>query len=134
MAKIPYILVDAFAPAPGAGNRVAIVLDARGMGLEEMQALARRLGEAETAFLTERRETVFGVRFFTPKEEVEFSGHAAVALGLSLVRLGLAPEGIGRLYLHTPTEALPVEIVYEGGAPVKALVRGPPPLPRPPPF
>jgi len=127
MAKIPYILVDAFAPAPGAGNRVAIVLDARGMGPEEMQALARRLGEAETAFLTERRETVFGVRFFTPKEEVEFSGHAAVALGLSLVRLGLAPEGIGRLYLHTPTEALPVEIVYEGGAPVKALVRGPSP-------
>jgi predicted PhzF superfamily epimerase YddE/YHI9 len=34
MARIPYVLVDAFASAPGAGNRVAIVLDARGMALK----------------------------------------------------------------------------------------------------
>lgn len=127
MARIPYVIVDAFAPAPGAGNRVALVLDARGMSREEMQGVARRLAEPETAFLIERQGQVFGVRFFTPLGEVEFSGHAAVALGLALVRLGLAPEGTTKLYLHTPTEALPVEILYEEGLPKKALVRGPTP-------
>ncbi len=127
MVRIPYVIVDAFASTPGAGNRVALVLDARGMGLEEMQSLARRLGEPETAFVTEKQGTLFAVRFFTPTGEVEFSGHAALALGLTLVRLGLAPEGTERLYLHTPTEALPVEILYEAGEPKKALVRGPAP-------
>ncbi|WP_038046033.1 PhzF family phenazine biosynthesis protein [Thermus caliditerrae] len=127
MPRIPYAIVDAFAPAPGAGNRVAIVLDARGMTPPEMQEVARRLSEPETAFVTERRGNVFAVRFFTPGGEVEFSGHAAVALGLALVRLGLAPGGTTRLFLHTPTEALPVDIVYEGSEPKKALVRGPAP-------
>ncbi|WP_018112392.1 PhzF family phenazine biosynthesis protein [Thermus igniterrae] len=127
MARIPYVIVDAFAPTPGAGNRVALVLDARGMGREEMQGLARRLAEPETAFVTERQGHVFAVRFFTPGGEVEFSGHAAVALGLALVRLGLAPEGTKRIILHTPTEALPVEILYEEGVPKKAWVRGPAP-------
>ncbi|WP_135256279.1 PhzF family phenazine biosynthesis protein [Thermus caldilimi] len=127
MARIPYVIVDAFASTPGAGNRVAIVLDARGMNLEEMRNLARHLGEPETAFVMERQETLFAVRFFTPSGEVEFSGHAAIALGLTLVRLGLAPEGSKRLFLHTPTEALPVEILYEAGEPKKALVRGPAP-------
>ncbi|WP_253729642.1 PhzF family phenazine biosynthesis protein, partial [Thermus scotoductus] len=77
------------------------------MDLEEMRSLARRLGEPETAFVTERQGTLFAARCFTPSGEVEFSGHAAIALGLTLVRLGLAPEGSERLFLHTPTEALP---------------------------
>jgi len=127
MARIPYVLVDAFAPTPGAGNRVAIVLDARGMSGEEMRQVAKRLSEPETAFVTERQGNVFAVRFFTPGGEVEFSGHAAVALGLALVRLGLAPEGSERLILHTPAEALPVEVAYEAGEPKKAWVRGPTP-------
>ncbi|TBH21064.1 PhzF family phenazine biosynthesis protein [Thermus thermamylovorans] len=127
MARIPYVIVDAFAPTPGAGNRVALVLDARGMTLEEMQRVAQRLAEPETAFVTEGRENIFAVRFFTPMGEVEFSGHAAVALGLALVRLGLAPEGATRLFLHTPTEALPVEVEYGEGEPKKAWVRGPAP-------
>ncbi len=126
MAKIPYALVDAFTPVPGAGNRVALVLDARGMGTEEMLALTRRLGEGEAAFLTDREGTAFGVRFFTPGGEVEFSGHAALAMGLTLVRLGLAGE-VERLFLHTPTQVLPVDILYEEGSPKKAFVRGPAP-------
>ena len=51
MKRIPYALVDVFAPATGAGNRVAVVLDARGMSPEEMQAVAQSLWAAEAAFL-----------------------------------------------------------------------------------
>lgn len=66
MKRIPYALVDVFAPAPGAGNRVAVVLDARGMSPEEMQAVAQSLGAAEAAFLLERTGAALSVRFFAP--------------------------------------------------------------------
>lgn len=105
---------------------MALVLDARGLDQEAMQATARRMGH-ETAFVLGRRENSVEVRFFTPGMEVEFSGHAAVALGLGLVRMGLLPEGADRIYLRTLAEVLPVEIVYEEGEPRKAWVRGPSP-------
>ena len=41
MKRIPYALVDVFAPAPGAGNRVAVVLDARGISPKARQAAAQ---------------------------------------------------------------------------------------------
>lgn len=126
MHRLPYLLMEAFTNTPGGGNRVALVLDARGLDQEAMQAIARRMGH-ETAFVLERRENSVEVRFFTPGMEVEFSGHAAVALGLGLVRMGLLPEGAERIYLRTLAEVLPVEIVYEGGEPRKAWVRGPSP-------
>ncbi len=127
MARLPYLLVDAFTSTPGAGNRVALVLDARGMTLEEMRQAAQRIGEAETAFLTQAQGTVFAVRFFTPRGEVEFSGALAIALGLTLPQMGLTPEGARRLYLHTLGEALGVELEYQEGVPRKAWVRGPSP-------
>lgn len=106
---------------------MALVLDARGLDAEALRALAQRTGTPETAFVLGREGVVYGIRFFTPEGEVEFSGHAAIALGLTLVRLGLAPEGATRLYLETPGETLPVEIAYEEGMPKKAWVRGPRP-------
>ncbi|MGQ9735093.1 MAG: PhzF family phenazine biosynthesis protein [Thermaceae bacterium] len=126
MARLPYALMEAFTQTPGGGNQVFLILDARGLDPEEMAAIARRLGQ-ETAFVLDRAETSVEVRFFTPKAEVEFSGHAAVALGLGLIRMGLLPEGTEALYLRTPAEVLPVEILYEAGAPKKAWVRGPTP-------
>lgn len=126
MHRLPYLLMEAFTNTPGGGNRVALVLDARGLDQEAMQAIARRMGH-ETAFVLGRRENSVEVRFFTPGMEVEFSGHAAVALGLGLVRMGLLPEGADRIYLRTLAEVLPVEIVYEEGEPRKAWVRGPSP-------
>lgn len=126
MPRLPYVRMEAFTRTPGGGNPVALVLDARGLGAEAMQEVARLLGQ-ETAFVLERRENSVEVRFFTPSAEVEFSGHAAVALGLGLVRMGLVPEGTERIYLRTLAEVLPVEVAYQGGEPQKAWVRGPTP-------
>ncbi len=126
MLRLPYALMEAFTQTPGGGNRVVLVLDARGLSSEEMQKTARRLGQ-ETAFVLERLENSVEVRFYTPSAEVEFSGHAAVALGIGLVRMGLVPEGTGKIYLRTLAEVLPLEIVYEMGEPKKAWVRGPTP-------
>lgn len=132
MARLPYWLVDAFADAPGGGNRVALVLDARGMKENEMQVVAAKLG-LQVAFVTEAASPSFEVRFFTPTGQVEFAGHASIALALTLVRQGLVQPDIQRLYLRTPVETLPVELIYDAGAPFKAVVRGPVPRFRDPP-
>jgi PhzF family phenazine biosynthesis protein len=85
---VAYRLADAFTEVVGGGNRVALVLDARGLTPEEMQWISRRLGEAQAAFVTDWDHNSFEVRFFTVAGEVEFSGHAAVALAHSLAQEG----------------------------------------------
>jgi PhzF family phenazine biosynthesis protein len=69
--------VDVFGAGPCSGNPVAVVLDAEGMGEEEMQRFARWTNLAETTFVLP--STVPGadyrVRIFTPVLELPFAGH-----------------------------------------------------------
>jgi predicted PhzF superfamily epimerase YddE/YHI9 len=103
--KVPYLLVDTFTETAGGGNRVALVMDARGMGAEEMQILVGNLGQSQAAFVTDWSSSSFTARFFAAGGEVAFSGHAAVALALTLARKGLiAPSEA--LYLNTISESL----------------------------
>jgi predicted PhzF superfamily epimerase YddE/YHI9 len=73
--------IDAFASAPFRGNPACVVepLDAW-PGEGWLQALAMENNQAETAFLlrTEAPDR-FGLRWFTPTQEVELCGHATLA-------------------------------------------------------
>ncbi|WP_456410006.1 PhzF family phenazine biosynthesis protein [Oceanithermus sp.] len=125
--KVPYLLVDAFTESPGSGNRAAVLLDARGLSEEQMRRVAQELETSETVFLTDWKDNVFSVRFFTPVREVEFAGHAAIALAVTLVLQGRLSEGQDRLYLQTPVDNIPVKIDrLESGA-VRATMREPAP-------
>lgn len=126
--RIPYLLVDAFTEVAGGGNRVALVLDARGMTTEEMRLVATKLGQPQAAFVTDWDGTGFGVRFFAANGEVEFSGHAAVALALTLAREEKLPAGIKKPYLRTIGESLAFEIEDS-----RARVQSPSPRFRDPP-
>src|SRR5690606_26764351 len=46
---------------------------------EEVQAIAAENNLAETAFLVERPDGDFDLRWFTPKVEVDLCGHATLA-------------------------------------------------------
>ncbi|HXQ89086.1 MAG TPA: PhzF family phenazine biosynthesis protein [Solirubrobacterales bacterium] len=69
--------VDVFGSRPCSGNPVAVVLDAEGMGDEEMQRFARWTNLAETTFVLPptRPEADYRVRIFTPVLELPFAGH-----------------------------------------------------------
>lgn len=69
--------VDVFGSGPCSGNPVAVVLDAEGLGDEEMQRFARWTNLAETTFLLPptRPEADYRVRIFTPVLELPFAGH-----------------------------------------------------------
>ncbi|RDI94934.1 PhzF family phenazine biosynthesis protein [Meiothermus sp. QL-1] len=108
--RVPYLLADAFTEVVGGGNRVALVLDAQGLSSEEMQRLALRLGQPQVAFVTHWDKNSFSARFFAGGSEVEFSGHAAVALAHSLAREGRFPREARKIHLRTISELLTVEL------------------------
>ena len=81
----------AFSASPDGGNPAGVVLHAEGLDDSAMQQTAADIGYSETAFLTGRGLTPDGairVRYFSPKAEVAFCGHATIATGVALGEVG----------------------------------------------
>jgi len=72
--------VDSFTTVPFRGNPAGVVLDAEGMTVAEMLAVAAELKNSETAFVfpADGPDHDVRVRFFTPTAEVPTCGHATV--------------------------------------------------------
>ncbi|MFE3852247.1 PhzF family phenazine biosynthesis isomerase [Streptomyces griseorubiginosus] len=108
----------AFSSSPEGGNPAGVVLDATGMDDDGMLAVAAELGYSESAFLTAPPEglegpdgRVFTIRYFSPKAEVPFCGHATVAAAVALAER----IGPGELVFATPAGTVPVAVAEEGG-------------------
>jgi predicted PhzF superfamily epimerase YddE/YHI9 len=70
--------VDAFTDRPFTGNPAAVCLLPKPADRSWMQAVAREMNLAETAFLV-RQNDGFDLRWFTPGTEVDLCGHATLA-------------------------------------------------------
>ncbi|MFE5604259.1 PhzF family phenazine biosynthesis protein [Streptomyces coelicoflavus] len=108
----------AFSSTPGGGNPAGVVLDASGMDDAEMLAVAAGLGYSESAFLTAPPEGLGGeegraysIRYFSPKAEVPFCGHATVAAAVALAER-VDP---GELVFATRAGTVPVTVSEEDG-------------------
>ncbi|MEU3830186.1 PhzF family phenazine biosynthesis isomerase [Streptomyces sp. SID161] len=109
----------AFSSDPGGGNPAGVVLDASGLDDGDMLAIAADLGYSESAFLTAPPEGLAGdgdgraytIRYFSPKAEVSFCGHATVAAALALAERA----GPGKLLFATRAGTVPVEVAEDGG-------------------
>jgi len=114
----PVYIVDAFTKKPLAGNPAGVVTRADGLSGEQMQAIARELGQSETCFVMEGREagTDYRLRWFTPTVEVDLCGHATVAAYTCLVAEGriLFDEGPVHLRHATRRGVLGVWVLGEG--------------------
>ena len=69
--------VDAFSDRIGTGNPAGICLLDRPADPAWMQGVAREMNLSETAFVEKRKEG-FGLRWFTPRAEVDLCGHATL--------------------------------------------------------
>ncbi|MFG2459923.1 PhzF family phenazine biosynthesis isomerase [Streptomyces sp. NPDC048523] len=114
----------AFSSSPEGGNPAGVVLDASALDDGEMLAVAAELGYSESAFLTAPPEglagpegRVFTIRYFSPKAEVPFCGHATVATALALAER----IGPGELVFATRAGTVPVAVTEEGGTAVATL-------------
>jgi PhzF family phenazine biosynthesis protein len=92
--KVQVHQVDAFTRERFTGNPAGVVLNADGLSEAQMLAIARELNNADTAFILapENNDHDLRARFFTPRTEVGFVGHATVAAHYVLSRRHGAPR------------------------------------------
>lgn len=111
-----FVTVDVFADRPGAGNPLAVVLDAAGLDDDAMQAIARwtRLPETTFVFPAPSPTASYGIRIFSPRREVPFAGHPSVGTAHAVLRAGLATPRDGRLVQAGIAGELPLRIEGEG--------------------
>lgn len=76
-----YFHVNSFTTLPMKGNPAGVVLGADSLKPSDMQAIARDLALPETVFVLkpDSRESVARLRWFSPAQELEISGHGTLA-------------------------------------------------------
>ena len=117
MAQRPFVQVDVFADRPGAGNPLAVVLDATGLDDVAMQAIARWTRLPETTFVFPPRQpgASYAIRMFSPKREVPFAGHPSVGTAHVVLEAGLAtPDAEGLLLQEGIAGVLPLRVDQAG--------------------
>ncbi|WP_456818248.1 PhzF family phenazine biosynthesis protein [Cellulomonas sp. URHB0016] len=97
-------------PNGRSGNPAGVVLDAEGLGDADMLRTAAELGFSETAFLTAIEPDAARVRYFTPRAEIAFCGHATIASGVALARRRNVASVVR---LTTNAGLVPVEVTAE---------------------
>jgi len=112
---IPYCQVSAFTETPGHGNQAGVILNAEHLSATQMQGLAAHLGVPETVFVTDIAGNDVRVRYYTPRQEIEFCGHATVALGLVLAQNGLWRDR--HVNVETMIGRIPLELESQQGVP-----------------
>ena len=87
-----FMHLDVFAPRAGAGNPLAVVLDAEGLDTDAMQRIAAWTNVIETTFVLPPTtpEASSRVRIFTPRRELAFAGHPSVGTAHAVLAAGLA--------------------------------------------
>ena len=114
--------VDAFADRVFAGNPAAVLICDAWPPDDLMQAIAEENNIAETAFAVPR-DGAFDLRWFTPKHEAAFCGHATLATAHVLIA-ELGYEVGERLQFHTQVGTL--RVWPRNGAYLMALPSHPP--------
>jgi trans-2,3-dihydro-3-hydroxyanthranilate isomerase len=123
-----YVVADVFTDKPLAGNQLAVFTDARGLGDDEMQSLAREMNFSESVFvLPSENDGHVRIRIFTPTNEMLFAGHPT--LGSAFVLGG--PLQIEEIRLETGAGTVPVALEREGDRIVFGRMRQPIPTWKP---
>lgn len=112
----PFIQLDVFADRPGAGNPLAVVLDAEGLDDAAMQAIARwtRLPETTFVFPAPSSTASYGLRIFSPHREVPFAGHPSVGTAHVVLDAGIATARDGMLVQEGVAGLLPLRVTGQG--------------------
>jgi trans-2,3-dihydro-3-hydroxyanthranilate isomerase len=113
-SRFPCTVLDVFAEEPLAGNPLAVVHDADGLGDELMLRFAREVNFVETCFL--QRPTTAGAdyrnRIWTVVREIPFAGHPSLGAAVAVARRRQEHEAA---YVQQTGAGLqPVEVRVEG--------------------
>jgi PhzF family phenazine biosynthesis protein len=114
----PFSQVDVFGSGGCSGNPVAVVLDAEGMGDEEMQRFANWTNLAETTFVLPptKLEADYRVRIFTPVLELPFAGHPTLGTCHAWLEAGGGPNRPGEIVQECEAGAIRIRPEQDGFA------------------
>lgn len=119
----------AFSADPSGGNPAGIVLDASVLDAARMLAVAAETGYSETVFATEADPEArrYRLRYFSPLAEVDFCGHATVAVAVALAER----TGPGLIVFDTAAGEIRVDTATTGGEAPRATLTSVPTRSRP---
>jgi phenazine biosynthesis protein PhzF family len=113
--------VDVFTDTQFGGNQLAVLPDARGLSVEQMQSITREFNFSETVFVfpPENAVNIRRVRIFTPGLELPFAGHPTVGTAFVLAATGEIPltGDETRIVLEEGVGPVSVLIKSKGGKP-----------------
>ena len=121
--KYRFLTADVFTDKPFGGNQLAVFPDARGLGDDQMFALAREFNFSETTFVfPAEKGGTRRLRIWTPGGEVPFAGHPTVGTAHVLAAIGeIQLEGeTTAIVFEEEVGLVPVTIRASGGKPVFA--------------
>ncbi len=110
------MLIDAFTDRPLGGNPCAVVFEADAMDRDTRQAVALEMNLSETAFVFKSEHADFGVRYFTPAEEIPMAGHPTIATAFALVSSGRLPLKGVLTTVHFELAVGPIRVDIEAEA------------------
>ncbi len=130
MKKFRFKKMDAFASGLSTGNpAAAIYLDSfADISEQEMQRIARELKGfvSEVGYIANTGPDKYKVRYFSSEKEVEFCGHATIAIMYDLLKDRDNSAGVAKIFLETNKGILDVEnrIAAEDSVYITAPVPG----------
>ncbi len=132
--QLEFITLDVFTERKFGGNPLAVVLNARGLKTEQMQAIAGEFNLAETTFVLPPQDAAHTaeVRIFTPRAELPFAGHPNIGTAFVLASAG---QSYGRavgdpLVFEEKAGLVRLDLLKDGTAVVGARLEPPQPLTR----
>lgn len=116
MRSYRYLHFDVFTDHLFGGNQLAVFLDARGLAVETMQAIAKEMNFSETTFVLppEASGTDARLRIFTPGEELPTAGHPTIGSTFALARTGVIDRGRQQFVFGCNIGPVPVTMTWDG--------------------
>ncbi len=116
MKAYDFETLDVFTDVKFAGNQLAVIMDARGLTDDEMQAITLEFNLSETTFILPPQDSAntARVRIFTLGYEMPFAGHPTVGTAVAIARARNLSDEI-RLELNTGI--FPVRLDMSGATP-----------------
>ena len=111
------ILVKAFTNDKNQGNPAGVIFDADKLQEHQMIDISKSLGFSESAFVVKSDKAKFGIRFFTPTQEVDLCGHATIATAHALLKkrkIYLGREKSKTVTFETKAGIISVEVDKDG--------------------
>lgn len=112
LVNVEVILVSSFTANGAGGNPAGVVFNADKLSSAQKLKVAKAVGYSETAFVSRDEEVDYEVSFFTTTEEVDFCGHATLAVFSTLYHKGIVTAGT--YVQRTKAGILPVVVQGDG--------------------